>query len=105
MAPYEIKWTARAVKDLQKIYHFNSELMGEPKSFGLIEVLLARVDMLADPKFVKMGSADEQFIHLRRKYKKLIEGHIKITYRLNSDKSCVYINRVFDTRQHPAKNL
>jgi plasmid stabilization system protein ParE len=105
MAEYQIKWTARAIKDLQKVYFFNIDLMGEEKSFAIIETLLSRVDFLADKRFVKIGPTDQQFSHLKRKYKKLIEGHIKITYRVSSDKTSVYINRVFDTRQNPRKNI
>jgi hypothetical protein len=51
-----------------------------------------------------MGSVDEEFKHLKRKYRKLIEKHIKITYRLSKSQPTVYINRVFDTRQQPSKN-
>jgi hypothetical protein len=51
-----------------------------------------------------MGAVDEEFKHLKRDYKKLIEGDIKITYRLSSNKPIVYINRIFDTRQNPSKN-
>ena len=51
-----------------------------------------------------MGAIDEEFKRLKREYKKLIEGEIKITYRLSTTKPIVYINRVFDTRQDPRKN-
>ena len=95
MAVYEIKWTARAIKDLQKVFFFNADLMGEEKSLTFIENILNRVDLLSDKRFVKIGPVDEQFNHLKRNYKKLVEGHIKITYRISSNKSCVYINRVF----------
>lgn len=104
MAVYEIKWTARAIKDLRKLFFFNTDLMEEEKSLAFIENILNRVDMLSDKRFVRIGPADEQFTHFKRSYKKLIEGHIKVTYRLSSNKTCVYINRVFDTRQNPAKN-
>lgn len=104
MAENQIKWTRRAVKDLQRVYFFNNELIGEEKSFSIIESLLKRVDMLADKRFVRMGPRDEHFSHLKREYKKLVEGHLKVTYRMSSDHTCVYINRVFDTRQNPLKN-
>lgn len=51
-----------------------------------------------------MGTVDEEFKHLKRGYKKLIEDNIKITYRISKTKTIVYINRVFDTRQDPRKN-
>ncbi len=59
METYEIKWTSRAKKDLRKIYEFYIELAGEEKAFEIITVLLERVDILADAKFVKMGAKDE----------------------------------------------
>ncbi|HEY4787044.1 MAG TPA: hypothetical protein VIH57_13395 [Bacteroidales bacterium] len=60
--------------------------------------------MLSDKKFVRMGAVDEEFSHLNRGYKKLIEGDIKITYRISKTKPIVYVNRVFDTHQNPRKN-
>jgi hypothetical protein len=89
---------------LKKVFFFNADLMGEEKSLTFIENILNRVDILSDKRFVKIGPADEQFNHLKMNYKKLVEGHIKITYRISSNKTCVYINRVFDTRQNPSKN-
>ena len=104
METYEIKWTSRAIKDLRKVYNFYMEFTGDTKAFELILKILERVDFLSDKRFVEMGAIDEEFRHLERKYKKLIEGDIKITYRLSTTGSVVYINRVFDTRQHPNKN-
>lgn len=89
---------------LYKNYKFNTELLGEEKAFEIIQNVLKRVVSLADPRFVRMGPADEDFKHMKRSYKKLIEGHIRITYRLSASKPIVYINRVFDSRQHPSKN-
>lgn len=104
MEKYEIRWTSRAIKDLRKIYEFYIELSGEEKAFEIITGLLEYVDILNDPRFVKMGAVDEQFTHLKRQYKKLIKKNIKITYRVSTLKTVVYINRVFETRQHPSKN-
>lgn len=89
---------------MRKIYNFNISVIGEEKAFGLILLLLERVDMLSDKSFDRMGAVDEEFKHLKRGYKKLIEGNIKITYRISTTKPIVYINRVFDTRQDSYKN-
>ncbi len=86
------------------MYVFYTELAGESKAFEIVESLLERVDLLADKRFVKMGAIDEQFRHLKYEYKKLIEKNVKITYRVSASKPIVYINRVFETRQHPANN-
>lgn len=104
MEAYEINWTTRATKDLRKIYNFNIGVLGEEKAFELVLLLLEMVDMLSDKRLVKMGAVDEEFRHLKRGYKKLIEGDVKITYRISTTKPTVYINRVFDTRQDPRKN-
>jgi plasmid stabilization system protein ParE len=101
---YEISWTFRAAKDLRKVYDFHTEQIGEEKAFELTQNVLNRVDALSDKRFVEMGAIDEQFKHLKRTYKKLIERNIKITYRISEKKPIVYINRVFDTRQNPNKN-
>ena len=104
MAAFEIKWTFRAKKDLRKVYEFYSRSTVEAKAFEIISNLLERIDLLSNPKLAKMGVEDEQFKHLKHRYKKLIEKDIKVTYRLSTSKSIVYINRIFDTRQHPSKN-
>jgi len=101
---YEIVWTSRATKDLRKVYDFYTDQIGEEKAFTIIQSLLDKVDVLSDARFVKIGAVDEEFKHLKRQYKKLIEKNIKITYRLSTNKSVVYINRLFDTRQNPIKN-
>jgi plasmid stabilization system protein ParE len=101
---YKIIWTARAKKDLRKVYDFYCETINEEKSFEIVIAVLDRVELLSEDKFAKMGAIDEEFKHLKRKYRKLIENHIKITYRLSTSEPVVYINRVFDTRQHPSKN-
>lgn len=104
MEGYEIKWTFRAKKDLRKVYDFYSELAGEEKAYEVVSKLLERVDILSDSKFVAIGTIDETFVHFRITYKKLIYKTIKITYRQSKSKPIVYINRVFDMRQHPTKN-
>jgi len=101
---YEIKWTLRAVRDLRRIYHFHTEQMEEEKAFDLVQLILKKVDVLSDKRFSGMGAVDEEFRHLKRKYKKLIVKNLKITYRLSKSHPVIFINRVFDTRQNPAKN-
>lgn len=104
METFEINWTSRAKKDLRKVYDFYSKSINEEKAFEIVTNVLKRVDLLSDNKFARMGAIDEEFKNLKRKYKKLIEKDIKITYRLSESQPIVYINRVFDTRQHPSKN-
>ena len=91
MEKIEIKWTSRAVKDLRKIYHFYTSLSGEEKAFKLIQKLLFRIELLSNKKTVKMGTLDEEFKHLKREYKKILEGNIKVTYRESTSDNIVYI--------------
>ena len=104
MENYEIIWTSRAASDLKKVFHFYTGIIGEQKAYDLILLLFEQVDRLHDRRFVKMGSVDQEFEHLKRDYRKLIEGEIKITYRYSISKQTIYINRIFDTRQNPSKN-
>lgn len=96
--------TSRAVKDLKKAYKFNSQLYNIALASQIINSILNTIEILENPiyDFTKIGSVDEEFTHLKRSYRKLIEGHYKITYREGTNK--IYVNRIFDTRQNPNKN-
>lgn len=99
-----VELTKRAVKDLSKIKTFNTTLFGEKKAEKIIDILFDRMKILQNltTDFSKIGAIDEDFSHLKHKYRKLIEHHCKITYR--EGKTKIFIVRVFDTRQHPNKN-
>lgn len=99
-----VELTARALKDLQKIRVFNDLFYDIPKSKEIITSIFNRIEILENPTvdFTEIGAVDEEFIHLKYDYRKLIEGNYKITYRIG--KSKIYIVRVFDTRQNPNKN-
>lgn len=99
-----IFWTQRALRDLNKIYRFNSESLGEEKSFSIIQKLIDKVGILENPDFdyITLGAVDESFSFLKKQYRKLLEGHYKLTY--SEGKTKIYIHRVFDTRQSPRKN-
>jgi len=66
--------------------------------------LITTIEILENKTFdfSKIGSVDYEFMHLKRSYRKLINGNYKITYREGFEK--IYINRIFDTRQNPNKN-
>jgi plasmid stabilization system protein ParE len=99
-----VELTSRALKDLQKIRGFNDLLYGVPKSKEIISTIFKTIEILeiSDFDFTEIGSIDEDFVHLKYEYRKLIESHYKITYR--KAKSKIYVVRVFDTRQNPNKN-
>lgn len=97
-----IYWTARAVKDLEKVTRFNAILYGFKKAIVIATELSKSTEVLEDDNFKEIGSVDEDFVHLKHEYRKLVHNHCKITYR--EGKTKIYINRVFDTRQNPNKN-
>lgn len=100
----KIELTSRALKDLQKIRKFNDALYGVPKSKEVITAIFKRIKVLENPSvdLTNVGAIDEDFIHLKYEYRKLIEEHYKITYR--KGRSILYVVRIFDTRQNPNKN-
>lgn len=97
-------WTTRAIKDLEKVTRFNALLYGFDKAVQIALKLQKGTEILENTKynFSEIGAVDIEFIHLKRNYRKLIDGHCKITYR--EGKTKIYINRIFDTRQNPNKN-
>jgi len=99
-----LTWTQRALKDLENIKEFNSELLGNDKALEITYQILTKVDMLESHTFdySKIGAVDESFSHLKNTYRKLIEGYYKITYREGVAK--IYITRIFDLRRNPNKN-
>ncbi len=99
-----VELTKRAIKDLNKIKSFNKKLLGEEKAEEIIDGIFERLALLENTNInlTKIGAIDEQFSHLKHRYRKLIHAYHKITYREGETK--IYIVRVFDTRQHPNKN-
>ena len=99
-----VELTSRALKELQKIREFNYLLFGVTKSKEIINVVFKTIETLEIPHFdyTKLGAIDEDFVHLKYEYRKLIEKHCKITYRKSKNK--IYVVRIFDTRQNRNKN-
>lgn len=99
-----VLWTDRAFKDLSKIFDFLIKNHDEVSAHNQITAIVERVEVLenAEYEFSKIGAIDDSFLHLKRNYRKLLEGNYKITYR--EGRSTIYIIRVFDTRRNPNKN-
>jgi plasmid stabilization system protein ParE len=99
-----VYWANRSVKDLERITRFNFQLLGVEKAISIAIELQQLTKISENPTydFSKIGSVNDEFKHLKRNYRKLLLGNYKITYR--EGKTKIYINRVFDTRQHPNKN-
>jgi plasmid stabilization system protein ParE len=95
----EVIWSSKAESDLQKIYDFNSPIIGEQKAFQIIERLVLKTDVLTNK--VLSGT---RYISNRKpeaNYQKLIFGNYLIIYLI--EEKLIKIIRVFDARQDPAK--
>ena len=99
-----VELSARSLKDLQKIRAFNDNLYSISKSKEIINDIFKELEILENPTidFTEIGVIDEEFIHLKYEYRKLVTSHYKITYR--KGKKAIYVVRIFDTRQNPSKN-
>ena len=97
-------WTKRAAKDLENVTKFNLKQYGAEKALDISTNLRKSTEILESTSVdvSEYGQIDEQFSHLKHQYRKLINNHCKVTYRIG--KNAIYIVRVFDTRQHPNKN-
>ncbi len=96
--------TSRAIKDLKKIKSFNLDLYGIVRAQEIIDAIFELLETLENPNynFTDIGEVDKDFDHLKYSYRKLIQHHCKITYRIGKTK--IYVVRFFDTRQNPKKN-
>jgi plasmid stabilization system protein ParE len=95
----EIFWTEKAKSDLRDIYNFLVSEIEEKKAFSIIQIISSRTSQLA--LFPESGSLEPYLLHLKRPYRRLIEGNYEIIYRIAND--YIYINRIFDSRQNPKK--
>jgi plasmid stabilization system protein ParE len=97
-----VKWTSRAVNDLEKNFRFNINIYGSEKAIEIATKIRKHTEILENSDFKGIGSIDEDFLHLKFEYRKIIYKHCKITYRIGNE--YIYINRIFDPRQNPIKN-
>lgn len=99
-----IKFTKRALKDLEKITKFNIAIFGSKKAKKRAHQIVDTSKILESSEydFKNIGKKDDFFSHLKRDYRKIFYKKYKITYR--EGKTNVYIVRVFDTNQNPNKN-
>lgn len=95
----EVIWTAQAKDDLQKVYEFNSLILGEEKAYSLIEGLVEKVDVLYQK--IPGGTRYISDRNPEINYQKLIYGCYLIFYREEGIR--IYVNKIFDARQNPEK--
>ena len=102
--PKPVELTTRAIKDLEKVRDYCTVHFGEEKADKTIDDIFDHIAILESPDhdFTTIGMVDDDFIHLKREYRKIFKHYCKITYR--EGRSKIYVIRVFDTRQDPKKN-
>lgn len=94
-----ILWTDKAKADLRTIFDYYCLETSEKIAHQMIHKLLKKTTQLS--KNPKSGAVEPYLGHLKFEYRRLVEGHYKIIYRIQDTK--VFINRVFDSRQNPYK--
>ena len=92
----EIIWTETAVNDLREIYNYLS-CRSISAANKLIDKLVHAPEIIAIKGFQHAFVNDEY----NKNYKRLISGNYKILFSLRFEK--IVIQRIFDTRQNPAK--
>ncbi len=98
MKEYKVVWTAKAIKQLDRIYDFLAQqglLVAEKQVLALLE----KVDLLK--QFPQTGQQEPRLKHLKKGHRYLVESNYKLVYRIKG--RLVHIVLVFDTRQDPGK--
>lgn len=95
----KLKWTTKAINDLEKMYEFYS---GKSKSAAvrLYNAILDAVDLLT--KFPEMAPLEPLLERCKRPYRSLIVNrHFKIIYYIKNN--TLYIAAVWDCRQNTSR--
>lgn len=92
-------YTEQAIHSLQESLDFLPPEVSLEKRLEIRDKILAKADkLLANPG---LGQKEEYLDHLDLSYRRVIEGHYKIIYRVEGE--LIYITDIFDSRQDPAK--
>jgi len=96
-----VLFTHQSLNSLEEAIKFMVEEQGIPLSEALAiqRGLIKKTDELILNPF--LGQSEEYLEHLEKGHRRLIDGHFKIIYRVES--STVYITDFFDSRQDPSK--
>lgn len=100
MKPFEIRWTAFAVRALDEIrIYLETESGSENIARRYISKIIDRTEQLRS--FPESGEAEPLLYSQKQNSRYLTEGNYKIIYQL--DRSGIIITDVFHTKQNPAK--
>lgn len=97
----KVVFTEQSLISLQETVDFlNQQIhLSKEKVQQIIEQILKRTEELEN--FPEAGQLEDLLSHLNMGHRRLIEGHVKIIYRVEG--KFVYITDFFDSRQDPKK--
>ena len=93
--------TEQSLLSLQETFEFllSQSNISKQRANSILKAVLDRTEELK--VYPQLGQIEELLSHLRLGHRRLIEGHIKIIYRVEGE--TVYITDFFDSRQDPKK--
>lgn len=95
----QVIFTEQAFRGLEEALAFIADKVSEEKLSEITTRILDRTDELKTQPY--QGQQEPYLSHLSPDYRRLIEDHYKIIYRVESN--TVYIIDIFDSRQDPYK--
>jgi plasmid stabilization system protein ParE len=96
---FTVKWTTAASALVEEISKYLVETAGERTAIRIVDEITRRTRILSSQPTI--GQREPLLEGKRYEYRRLLEGHYKIIYRVEGD--TVHIVTVFDTRQNPDK--
>jgi plasmid stabilization system protein ParE len=95
----KVIYTDQSLDSLEESVQFLLEELGLPMKevLKIKTKLLDRAEGLVSNPLI--GQSEEYLDHLDKDYRRLVEGHFKIIYRIQGE--FIYITDFFDTRQNP----
>jgi plasmid stabilization system protein ParE len=95
----ELIYTEQALESLEEAIEFMAPKVTQEKLFEIRDSILDKADtLLLQPN---QGQKESYLEHLELDYRRIIESHYKIIYRVIGES--IYITDIFDSRQDPEK--
>jgi toxin ParE1/3/4 len=95
----KLVYTEQALVSLEETLEFISPKVSHEKLIEIRDQILDTVDTLLSQPL--KGQKEPFLEHLELGYRRLVEGHYKIIYRVVGE--YIYITDIFDSRQDPDK--
>jgi len=90
-------YTDQAIDSLEEALEFIAPKVSHEKLIEIRDKILDAADTL--PEQPLQGQTEPYLEHLNLGYRRIIEGHYKIIYRIIGE--YIYITDIFDSRQDP----